>query len=376
MKEDMTECDVSVIIPCYNAQKYLKQAIQSAEQSNQVTIEFLLINDGSTDDSEKIAKKLAERDTRIRIINKENGGYGSAMNRGIKEALGKYIAVLEPDDWVAPAMYDNLFGFAAKYAKKERGVWPDIVKSSYWRVVMPDTSEEKEYLCAYAHRIQVSHQPFVLSEQPRMVAHHPSIWSALYRRTFILENNIWFKEIPGAGWVDNPFLFETMLSAKSIIYLDKPYYHYREDLPGSSSATKTAALGLERWQDMADVCDAHHVSNQGILEALYTIAARYVFDAIDKDALNDAKLVREIKKIASRIDLSILLNMDNLSPAVKRFFYEQAGKKPPRIKRFPYIKNLVREFFYSWQTNGLSFALSRIGLFNARKTVEKKSEKK
>lgn len=364
--------DVSVIIPCYNAERYLEQALLSALQNQVASCEFLLVNDGSTDDSEKIAERIAQTDRRIRVITKKNGGYGSAMNRGIKEAKGQYVAILEPDDWVAPGMYDELFEVASAYGAG--GVWPDIVKSTYWRVVNPDTPLEKHYLCAYAHRIKPVHQPFSLHDAPRLVAHHPSIWSALYRREFLLENHIAFKEVPGAGWVDNPFLFETMLAASHIVFCDKPYYYYREDAPGSSSAMKTAELCLTRWQDMADVCDVHHVSDSGILESLYTIAARYVFDAVDKGALSDKKLQKEIEKIAKRIDPAILVNMDNLSPAVKTFFLAQAEQPLPRIKKMPYLKNLFFEFLYSSRTNGIRFALSRVGLFRKRKAIEHKGK--
>ena len=364
--------DVSVIVPCYNAERYLEAALFSAKD-NDIALEILVINDGSTDKSPEIANKMAAHDKRIKVITKKNGGYGSAMNKGIEEAKGSYIGILEPDDWVAPHMFDDLYLLSREYGE-QGDAWPDIVKSAYWRVVNPDTRQEKRHLCAYARRVHVTSQPFTLKDQPRLVAHHPSIWSALYRREFLLQNNICFKEVPGAGWVDNPFLFETMLSAKSILYLDKPLYYYREDLPGSSSATKTAALGLERWQDMADVVEAHHVTDAGILASLYTIAARYVFDAVDKGALENPELALEIKKIAKRMDLSILLSMDNLSPGVKRFFFAQAEKPIPRISSIPYAKNLVREFFYSWRTSGLAFALSRLGLFKKRKAVEQRGK--
>ena len=174
--------DVSVIIPVYNVEDYLDQCLTSVEQNNEVSLEIIAVNDGSTDGSLAIMQEHAARDPRIRVIDKENQGYGASVNRGIAESTGEYIAIVEPDDFVKPHMYDRLMAFARTFAEK-----PDVVKSAYWRIQDPDTPDELFCRNTYYKRIHVRKQPFTLKDAPRLIQHHPSIWTALYLRSFLDE---------------------------------------------------------------------------------------------------------------------------------------------------------------------------------------------
>ena len=91
---------ISIIIPVYNVEQYLDECMKSLINQTLKDIEIICINDGSTDNSLEILKGYAEKDDRIKIIDKENGGYGIAMNMGLKAATGEYIGILEPDDYV------------------------------------------------------------------------------------------------------------------------------------------------------------------------------------------------------------------------------------------------------------------------------------
>ena len=106
--------DVTVVIPCYNTEAYLDEALTSAEQNDCVALEILVLNDGSTDGSLEIMRAHEAADPRVRVIDKQNQGYGASVNRGIDEARGTYVAILEPDDWVEPHMYDDLFEFGVR----------------------------------------------------------------------------------------------------------------------------------------------------------------------------------------------------------------------------------------------------------------------
>ena len=356
--------DVSVIVPTYNTERFLDQALTSAEQNSRVDIEIICLNDGSTDGSLKIMQDHASRDERIRVIDKANQGYGASVNRGLDEARGTYVAILEPDDYVMPHMYDDLFEYATLYRTHDL---PDIVKTPYWRVWMPTTDQERLLHCSYYRRIKPSHQPFTLSECPRIVQHHPSIWSALYRRDFLQEKGIRMKEVPGAGWVDNPFLFETMCQAGRIVYLDEPYYCYREDLPGSSSATRVLALSLERWNDMADVVDRLMPDDFGVRCALTVIGFRYAGEAIGRGALEDEDLKSALVGVFSRMDERAILALENVSPQLRRLAFELSGRPVPRISGLGYARALVDEFRYSISTNGPGFAVVRTGVYLERR---------
>ena len=354
--------DVSVIVPCYNTERYLSQALSSAGQNSRCDLEIIVLNDGSTDASLDIMRAYASRDKRIRVIDKENQGYGATINRGIDEARGSYIAILEPDDWVMPHIYDDLYDYARSFS-----ALPDIVKTPYWRVWMPTTKRERLLHCSFYKRIEPPHQPFVLSDCPRLVQHHPSIWSALYLRDFLNRVPIRMREVPGAGWVDNPWLFETMCQAESIVYLDSPYYCYREDLPGSSSATRVLELSLIRWNDMADVVDRVCPEDTGIRRALTVIGFRYAGEAISRGALEDHKLHDMMAAMFKRMDPDIILSLENVSPQLRAISFELAGREVPAISGLGYARALVNEFGYSISTNGLGFAAVRTGVYLERR---------
>ena len=97
---------VSVIVPIYNVEKYLDQCLDSIEAQTHRNIEVLCINDGSTDGSRAIMAAHAKKDPRVRVIDKENGGYGQGCNRGLSLAKGEWVSIIEPDDWIDPTMYE------------------------------------------------------------------------------------------------------------------------------------------------------------------------------------------------------------------------------------------------------------------------------
>ena len=95
---------VSIIVPVYNVEMYLEQCMESLCRQTMRDLEFVCVNDGSKDHSLEILQRYAAKDPRVVIIDKENGGYGKAMNVGLDRATGEYIGILEPDDYVALTM--------------------------------------------------------------------------------------------------------------------------------------------------------------------------------------------------------------------------------------------------------------------------------
>ena len=100
---------ISIIVPVYNTEKYLKKSIDSIINQTYKNIEIILVNDGSTDNSKKICEEYKKKDKRIRLINKENGGQGSAKNTGIQYATGNYIGFVDSDDYIDEDMYEVLY---------------------------------------------------------------------------------------------------------------------------------------------------------------------------------------------------------------------------------------------------------------------------
>ncbi|UJF15261.1 glycosyltransferase [Jeotgalibaca sp. MA1X17-3] len=100
---------VSIIVPVYNVEKYLKKSIESLMNQTLKDIEIILVNDGSTDNSLFICKQYEKKDFRIKVIDKNNGGVSSARNIGIELASGQYIGFIDPDDWIEPEMYEKMY---------------------------------------------------------------------------------------------------------------------------------------------------------------------------------------------------------------------------------------------------------------------------
>ena len=91
---------ISVLVPIFNVEKYLREALDSLVQQTFQDFEVICINDGSTDHSLEIIQAYQQQDSRFCILDKTNSGYGDSMNQGLKLARGEYIAILEPDDWI------------------------------------------------------------------------------------------------------------------------------------------------------------------------------------------------------------------------------------------------------------------------------------
>ena len=105
----MVEELISIIVPVYNVEKYLEKCIESIINQNYRNIEIILVDDGSKDNSGNICDKYAEKDSRIKVIHKKNGGLSDARNSGLEVAKGKYVGFVDSDDFIAKDMYEYLF---------------------------------------------------------------------------------------------------------------------------------------------------------------------------------------------------------------------------------------------------------------------------
>ena len=223
---------LTVIVPTYNAEPYLSQAIGSLLNEKNIELEILAINDGSpTTQLRRYARFHAARDSRVRVIDKANQGYGATCNLGIREAKGDWIAI-PPSPMTGSSLNSTPTCLPLPSANLAIRTSSILLRPRIGSFRNPDTPQEVKLHCAYRGRIKPPRQPFTIHDAPHLLAHHPSILvGAIYRRDFLMLNNIWFKEIPGAGWADNPFLVETLCQAKAIAYWPKPYYCYREETP-------------------------------------------------------------------------------------------------------------------------------------------------
>ena len=106
---------ISVIVPVYNVEEYLPRCVDSILAQSYENLEIILVDDGTKDNCDKICDEYAEKDPRIKVIHKENGGLSSARNAGIDVAKGEYLGFVDSDDWIEPEMYEAMLSLAKKY---------------------------------------------------------------------------------------------------------------------------------------------------------------------------------------------------------------------------------------------------------------------
>lgn len=355
---------VSVILPIYNTERYLDQALGSIERQTYDALEIICVNDGSTDGSRAIMQEHADRDSRIRIIDKPNGGYGAAMNRGIAEATGTWIAILEPDDWIEPDAFAAMLAFAQRFV--DAGATVDIIETPYWVIRNPDTPDELKLNCSYRHRVRPRKQPFVIHDGPHLLGHHPSIWSALYRKAFLDQFGIRFLEIPGAGWADNPFLVETLCQARGIVYLDAPFYCYREETPEKEVALskRDPLLPFERWEDMVDVLDRLKVTDPVVWTQQISRGFNYMGGVVQNTGLEGRPdLQAAVHRMFDRMPADLVFANPRITPAGKRLFAAYRGIERPRLGYLGHLRYLVSEGCYNARNLGARQTLKMIRKF-------------
>lgn len=351
---------VSVIVPICNVQKYLAECLESILAQTHENLEVICINDGSKDASLAIVQTFAAKDSRVVVVDKQNEGYGATCNRGLEMAHGEWVSIIEPDDWIAPSMYEDMLTFAAKFDRQV-----DIVKTPWIDICewdCPSTQySEKSDMCG---RVRTSTAPFTIAENPVLMELHPSIWSAIYRTDFLRKNGIKFIPFPGAGWADNPFLVETLCQAKAIAYLDKPYYNYRCDLPGSTlnHATEDAiARPFNRWIDMMHVIERLNIADKRIIAAHYVRAFNYTFGAIHDDGWDNSVVKAKTREVFGMMDPNLVKVMRNVAPHRKRFFFEERGLEVPHFPVGPWVVHLANETRYTLKKDGLARVVKRAG---------------
>lgn len=242
---------VSIIIPTYNVEPYLVECMDSVTRQTLDDIEIICINDGSTDGSLAILQSYAEKDSRITIVDKENGGYGIGMNIGLDRAKGEYIGIVEPDDYVPLSMFGDLYDAAKKNNL-------DFVKADFYRF---ERSTDGDMFLTYNHLSKNAEDYNVVfnpSQTPEAVRWIMNTWSGIYRREFLKKRNIRHNETPGASFQDNGFWFQTFAFAERAMIIDRPYYMNRRDNPNSSvkNMQKVYCVNVE-YDHIKDVLITH-----------------------------------------------------------------------------------------------------------------------
>lgn len=216
---------ISILVPVYNTEKYLRQCLDSILGQTLRDLEIICVDDGSTDGSPQILDEYSGRDHRIKVIHKDNGGLVSARKTGLRAATGKYIGYVDSDDWIEANMYEELLAaFADKKADIAMcGRFEDNEDSS--RKVyhgLPTGIYDKQGLRERIYPGMIVNREFF------EWGIFPSVWDKLFRREALEPFQMAVDERLTMG-EDAACTFPALLHAESIAVLDKCLYHYRQN---------------------------------------------------------------------------------------------------------------------------------------------------
>ena len=234
---------VSVIIPVYNMEKYLAHCLDSVLGQTLEEIEALCINDGSADTSLDILKQYQQRDKRVTIIDQQNQGVAKARNNGIRQARGKYVIFMDPDDWYPSAdILEMLYAGAEQnqvaiaggsFMDYHDGIYNEEFEERYYGYHF-----EREGVIEYKdYQFDFGYQSFI------------------FLLKLLADNNIFFPEY--VRYQDPPFMVEAMIAAGRFYGIDKPSYCYRYGHENVSWNERKVCDVLKGIQDILDISRKH-----------------------------------------------------------------------------------------------------------------------
>lgn len=288
--------DISVIVPIYNAEKYLNKCVDSLINQTKKELEFILVNDGSTDKTEEIIKSY--KDSRIKYFKNKNQGIGKTRNFGIEKATGKYIMFLDSDDYLKNNACEILY-------KSVEKTDADLAICDFYKIYDSGVEEKIKLL---------SFKPTTLRKTPSLVNEiNLAPWNKLYKKELITKNKIKFVE--NLKYEDAPFVIEAFSKAGKIIKVDEYLNYYL--IHGNSETT---------------------VRDKRCFDILKII------DLIRKNTKNEAYLQEEINKLTVRIITNYTIQQRNQKDKnVGLDFIDEAfsylEKEVPDYKNNKYFKN-------------------------------------
>lgn len=301
---------ISVVIPVYNVEKYLKKCLDSVINQTLKDIEIIIVNDGSPDNSQAIIDEYAKKDRRIIPLIQENGRQGKARNTGLKHAKGEYISFIDSDDYIEidmlEKMYDN--------AKLENS---DVVICSFYK----HYGKKKNHISINDNLILDT----ISNNNPKLFNTFGPC-SKIYKRDLLIKNNIKFME--KVYYEDVSFTLKVLTLAKKISFVNEPLYNYiiRE---GSTMNSNNAIRNLDIIIAFDDVIE--YFENKKIYNKYYSEIEYLAIDGVFISAT-----LRVICSSARRKDKIKVINQ------LRKFMFENFKnfKKNKYLKQLIFIKKI------------------------------------
>lgn len=238
---------ISVIVPVYNAENFLTESINSILNQTLTDIEIICVNDGSTDNSLTMLKNMRKKNSCMKIINKENGGCGSARNAGLNHAKGEYVYFFDPDDYLAKNALEKFYYNAKNNCS-------DMVLSKIaWHWEGESVRFDKPGFNLDEIFTDVDFDNFIFdykSVKNYVLNSYFAPWMKLYKTEFLKENNFQFQE--NISFDDVPFHIQTILKAKKISFIPEAFCYYRVTNDNSVNNTSTNSADIFRICDIIE----------------------------------------------------------------------------------------------------------------------------
>lgn len=352
---------VSVILPVYNVERYIKQCLDSILNQTLQDIEIICIDDGSTDNSYKILRDYSYKDSRVYVLRQKNMGAGVARNRGLEVAQGEYFSFLDSDDYFRPTMLEEMYN-------KAKINDSDIVICRS-RAYNQQTKQEEETKWTLKNQYIPTKEVFSCYDLNHRAFTYAVgwAWDKLYKSAFVKINGIRFQEIRTSN--DAFFVFTANLKARRISVIDKELAIHR-------IKTKTS---LSQTRELSYYCFF-----EAIKEIKNELIAYGIYDDFERDFISWAMLfcvwnINTISKKAQQSMHSYLrkvcfkeLEFDRYP---KEYFNEKDYTKYLFIKKYPYANNerlnilhsivtwpfrMIKNFFVCLRENGFKYTLKRV----------------
>ncbi len=319
---------LSIAIPCYNSQEYMRKAVESAVVGGE-DVEVLIVNDGSTDDTARIADELEQQYPGVvRAIHQENGGHGEAVNAGLRNAKGVYYKVLDSDDWLDENSLIQILATLRKFIRQ--GQLVDMILANY---VYEKPSLKKHKAIRY-EGVFPQEKIFTWSDIRKFrVSQNILMHSVIYRTELLLDCGL---QLPKhTFYVDNIFVYVPLPYVKSMYYMDVDLYRYyigRED----QSVNETVMMGridqqLKVNKIMIDAYDLVRIRDKKLrdymvkyLSMMMTVSSVFLIKEGSEESLVKRTELWRYLKTASR-GMYRLVNKQVLSKPMQ--FRGKAGRK-------------------------------------------------
>ncbi|WP_418748343.1 glycosyltransferase family 2 protein [Faecalibacillus intestinalis] len=309
---------VSIIVPVYNVQDYLKDCLESIRKQTYKDLEILLINDGSKDKSGEICDQYSKIDSRIRVFHKNNGGLSSARNMGLNNIKGEYVCFIDSDDIIDNMFIEKLFQIMIKYNV-------DMVKSNFYK---KDQDKIKDSKKVKLFSPEEACYDFLFTKYSLRKAMKSTSTDALYKREVF--KNIRYKE--GIINEDTQIFPNIIFECNRIAYYDRSMYYYRENENGimHSKINKKKIESLNIWKEIYTTVNeksklGYGVIAQWVINLIYSYWETYQIENI-KEKEEYQKLIKKVflenKKLfyAEKIALKIKIGI-KIFDICPRFFY-------------------------------------------------------